>query len=1231
MTPTRMARALGAGLASLGLALAGLAATAQPSFSQSAGGLVFTDWTSAGGTMATGTLLGHTVTLTGWHLSDVPYSVVDGSSPLFAGPYFTPPLPRSDAVELRAENAAAHSYTLQLGAPTTDPVLHLGSLGTTLEFPPGTSITRVSGKDAGFAVAGSTITGAGNSEVDQYGENDSNGTVRLNGTFESISFTATTAYSIDGIVIQVGVAQPPTPTPTPAPTPTHTPENVTRPQIRSTGGGVYACDPGEWRNVASPADFTYRWLIYKSSRGQVVSIHQTLMPGPADYGYPIACHVSVAGPSGPVTATSDQVLISAAGLNTLAPAYGDVRIRGIDVFDAVQPNAGARMFGYQPDAPFGTLVSGPCGGGTPTNWRKQSSAGVLVAAGGCGLGGRDPQVVDYEGVTLDRYKRATAVVYVDVAGAAPTDPNLSYDLELSATRSGSSTSLGDPVVVRIKNPPASQTPWVQLFERDSAFGAALGSGADNEGIPITLPSAWTSPGGSIALHARLKFPDRLSFGAAGYATRECDVEGCLANDTFSLSGIPFTDYPQLLITSLELRRASAGQGQLRSAPEVLGRIRDVYPGGSRMVVSPFRADLDITNQTDNTQAVPVPGTSNFICQNNGGTYGTAGPNVTTRQCRSDAVSTVITTWITKNPARIVGTAGVYAAREYDVVFGVHEYPSGVGGNEPGWTVGSILADSRTAPRTANTTPFFTGTDNARPLTAAGHELGHILTAPHAGQNCPVPVGQRGNLTGPGNGINTGETWLSDDVGRLQSTKLVRTARLRGATTYRATVDGPFPIGGGATMGANLVDIMSYCADRADTAAADGNAWVSARNWNRYTYELGQLGVRLSTRSTLARTGSVAARGSAFAVGAAGTEGGAIAQIVPRDGEDAVPASDPSSPFRLRSLDGAGRVLLDAGVTPRQSTSHDGHTSGPFAGPVANGAQAVELRLGDRLLDRVQRTRPPKVRLISPRRGSRVRGRGKFTIRWRASDPDGDPLTATVDFSADGGRHFRTIYEGTSTGRATLSARLLAASRHARVRVRVNDGFNERAATSGPFGAEGVPPQVQILTPLAGDLILAGQRTQLAASAFDDLGRPIPGRQLTWVSGNRRLGRGAQIRVRLPRGARRLTLVARDRTGREGSASVRVRVQTPRLRIVSLQMPLKVGKDARTMNVRIRSSAPATLTAEGRHYRLRTRATTLTVRLPRRPAVGVVNVRFKLSPRTHAASGTIRGTFAVART
>ena len=1002
------------------------------------------------------------------------------------------------------------------------------------------------------------------------------------------------------------------------PPPAPDPENVTPPSIVPGADGTYSCEPGEWRNVSSP--FSYRWLVFREETRELTRT-QTYTPDASVFGYSVGCQVTAAGPSGPVTASSSRVLFTSAGLNVLPPAYGDVRIRGIDVFDTVQPNSSARMFGYGPDRGF----AGFCGGGTPTSW--------LNGLAGCRLGTRDAQYVNYEGVTLDRYKRATAVVYVDVAGGAPTDPGLSYDLELSGFRTGGGLSLGPPVVYKIQNPPTRTTPWVLPFERDSAF-TGIGSGGDSsEGIPITLPSAWTSPGGSIRLEARVKFPNRLSQGTATYGMRECDADGCLANDTFTLNDIPFQDYPELLIASIQLRRSTGGQAQLRSAPEVLGRIRDIYPGGSRMKVSPFRADLDITPQTDGTTAVAVPMSSNLICNNAAGNYGTAGPTVTTRSCRSDAVSQVITNWITDNPGRIVGTFGIYVARQYDVVFGVHQYPLAVGGNtEPGWTVGSILSDTRLKPAKLSDTPYFTATDVARPLTAAGHELGHILTAPHSGEDCPVPVGQPGNLTGPGNGANTGEPWTTDNIGRLQSTKFVRRARLRGPTTYTATVDGPFPLGGGATQGTPLLDIMSYCADLADSATADGNTWVSARNWNRYSRELGDLGRRLSQGGfSSAGARHAGGPGPSFAVGVAGESTGSIDRIVPGDGDDGVPEPDPTSPYTLRSLDANGEVLLDAGVTPRMSTSHDGHQSGAFAGPVAPAAAAVELRLGSLLLDSLTRSRPPTVRLASPRRGTRVRGRGKLNVSWSASDPDGDVLAATVDFSADNGKHWRTVYQGPSGGRAVIAGRYLAATKRARVRVNVNDGFSETSAKSQPFVSEGIPPRVEILTPLPGDPVSTGEKTTLIGTASDDIGRTLPGKALTWFAGGKRLGRGAQLRVRLPLGMVSLRLVARDRTGRTGSAKVRLRVQAPQLRIVSLKMPLKVRKNARSMSVRIRSSAPAKLVAGGRSFELGKRARKVTITLPKRPAVGVLSVPFKLSPRSGTARGTIRGRFTTVRT
>src|SRR6202012_5901436 len=66
------------------------------------------------------------------------------------------------------------------------------------------------------AVSGSTITGAV-APTGPDGVNDANGTVELEGTFQSISFSATFPPGPeDGILLQVGAPPAPTPAPVPA-------------------------------------------------------------------------------------------------------------------------------------------------------------------------------------------------------------------------------------------------------------------------------------------------------------------------------------------------------------------------------------------------------------------------------------------------------------------------------------------------------------------------------------------------------------------------------------------------------------------------------------------------------------------------------------------------------------------------------------------------------------------------------------------------------------------------------------------------------------------------------------------------------------------------------------------------------------------------------------------------------------------------------------------------------
>jgi hypothetical protein len=159
--------------------------------------LEFADWLAVDANVATGTLKGASISLSGSNVVGPPGSTVDGSSTVFNRADFSPPLATGDAVGFYGD--PGYSYVLTFGFPRRDPILHLGSLASTLAFPPGTSITRVSGEDQ-LSVSGNTVTGA------LEGSDDANGTVRLEGTFQSVPFSTTPTYtgSPDGIYLQVG-------------------------------------------------------------------------------------------------------------------------------------------------------------------------------------------------------------------------------------------------------------------------------------------------------------------------------------------------------------------------------------------------------------------------------------------------------------------------------------------------------------------------------------------------------------------------------------------------------------------------------------------------------------------------------------------------------------------------------------------------------------------------------------------------------------------------------------------------------------------------------------------------------------------------------------------------------------------------------------------------------------------------------------------------------------------
>ncbi|MFG2863729.1 hypothetical protein [Streptomyces sioyaensis] len=169
--------------------------------------LAFADWTSRDGDTVTGTLDGAALTLSGL-LSEV---ILDGSTSDFSSPVFTPPLPNSDRIEI-VSTPANNEFTVDfLGAIVQDPVFHLGSLGSTVTFPPGTTVTRLSGDDTEtqrkFTVEANTVIGRP-FQPPGAEPTDSSGSIRLPGKFSSITFQVKPNFTggsmNDGVHLQIG-------------------------------------------------------------------------------------------------------------------------------------------------------------------------------------------------------------------------------------------------------------------------------------------------------------------------------------------------------------------------------------------------------------------------------------------------------------------------------------------------------------------------------------------------------------------------------------------------------------------------------------------------------------------------------------------------------------------------------------------------------------------------------------------------------------------------------------------------------------------------------------------------------------------------------------------------------------------------------------------------------------------------------------------------------------------
>ncbi len=695
---------------------------------------------------------------------------------------------------------------------------------------------------------------------------------------------------------------------------------------------------------------------------------------------------------------------------------------------------------------------------------------------------------------------------------------------------------------------------------------AAEAASETAAYTFVLPQDWT--------HAALTIGANLlpSLGGGSPVVAPCARAACVQNDNMGLKSIPFVTARQVTVKPLQL--TVNGVAQPDPVWNVFNWTRMMLP--LPLHVMPYQATIDITDvANDQTRCIAAapPGTA-------GSDHRKACSNAA-----NEGAAARVSDWTCDQGS---------SDRTWNI--GVN---TGVarGKKSSHWCFGDFHIEEDAV------------VERNRPMTSVSHEFGHLLGRVHADTQC------RGNSDG-----QEGEAWLPDGRGLLQSVGLAIGGRTGQSGGVYATLAPP----------KEWFDYMSYCAETRELPLplVNGNSWISVRNWNRIlgSFDLASAASTSHVEHHAAAQGVPPARARAAAGPAVaalhvrGFASGGEASIVTVSPGRSPPQPTSNSAYHLVGLGAGGTPVVDVAMLQADVHTDGSPPSLTLGGviPAAGVTSVAIVKTGTTFATRARSTNAPTVAM----RGTPAFRRGTATVRWRARDADGGRLLATIDYSADGGRSFETVWTGQSHGIARFPARHLSRSARARVRVTVNDGFREASVDSPRFRSPGAPPVVTILSsarrlkqPNDAPLVLSGQ-------AFDDQARALTGRRLTWRAGKRVLGTGERISATgLPAGRHRVDLLARDGAGRTGRASVVVVLTAARPLFLTVSAPRSVKRAAGSMRLKLVSSLPATLAVRAaglrtQRFAVGRKARTITVRIPR--GAKPLNLRLSLTAGTRSS-------------
>ena len=170
-------------------------------------------------------------------------------------------------------------------------------------------------------------------------------------------------------------------------------------------------------------------------------------------------------------------------------------------------------------------------------------------------------------------------------------------------------------------------------------------------------------------------------------------------------------------------------------------------------------------------------------------------------------------------------------------------------------------------------------------------------------------------------------------------------------------------------------------------------------------------------------------------------------------------------YELYSADGQILTALDIRATPIYSHSLVRVWTFHHTLPWHPDAARAVLRRGETVVaDWASSATAPRVTLQSPNGGETLAGQDSITVRWEGADADGDELSYWLQYSQDGGQHWRTIQRDLRDTSYELSLRGFAPTSEGRFRVFASDRVSTAIDSSdGDFTIAGTPSRIGALT------------------------------------------------------------------------------------------------------------------------------------------------------------------------